>query len=410
MMEKTKKNIPEFRFPGFSGEWVEKKLQDVAKIERGKSKHRPRGAEFLYGGEYPFVQTGDIRNADLYLTTFTQTYSEDGLKQSKLWDEDTLCITIAANIAETTILKIKACFPDSIIGLIPYKEKAAVLFIKYQFDKFKLQIQNLSQGAAQDNLNQEKLLNIKFRFTTLPEQYKISSFITEVNEKLRFLTKKKTLLEQYKKGVMQKIFSQELRFKDDNGNEFPDWEERVLGEVAKRITTKNKAFNTNVLTISAQYGLISQLEYFNKSVSAKDVSGYYLLEKNDFAYNKSYSNGYPMGAIKRLARYEKGIVSTLYICFRNNELFDNAFAEQYFETGIHNKEIEKVAQEGARNHGLLNIGVSDFFNTYLFIPSLPEQTKIANFLSAIDEKIALSTIQIEKTEQYKKGLLQKMFV
>ena len=151
------------------------------------------------------------------------------------------------------------------------------------------------------------------------------------------------------------------------------------------------------------------MEFFNKSVSAKDVTGYYLLDRNDFAYNKSYSNGYPMGAIKRLTRYEKGVVSTLYICFRNKTCFDNSFAEQYFETGLQNNELEKVAQEGARNHGLLNIGVSDFFKIELTIPSLPEQQKIATFLSAIDEKINYCSAQIEKMEAWKKGLLQQMF-
>lgn len=135
---------PTLRFPEFEGAWENKKLSEVAEINRGKSKHRPRNAGFLYGGIYPFVQTGDIKEAGLYLTTFSQTYSEAGLKQSKLWEIDTLCITIAANIAETSILKIKACFPDSIIGLIPKASETIVLFVKYQFDKYKLEIQRLS--------------------------------------------------------------------------------------------------------------------------------------------------------------------------------------------------------------------------------------------------------------------------
>ncbi|MFM7895972.1 MAG: restriction endonuclease subunit S, partial [Flavobacterium sp.] len=227
-MEKV---IPKLRFPEFNGNWEEKKISEISKIARGKSKHRPRNASILYGGKYPFIQTGDIREADLHITSYNQTYSEEGLKQSKLWNENTLCITIAANIAETAILKIKACFPDSIIGLIPFEDKSDVYFIKYQFDKFKIDIQKLSQGVAQDNLNQEKLSNIIFNIPSLPEQQKIATFLTSVDERLTLLAQQKEKLELYKKGVMQQIFAQKLRFKDENGNTYPDWEEKKLGEI-----------------------------------------------------------------------------------------------------------------------------------------------------------------------------------
>ncbi|MCT7535560.1 restriction endonuclease subunit S [Aliarcobacter cryaerophilus] len=196
-----------------------------------------------------------------------------------------------------------------------------------------------------------------------------------------------------------------LRFKEFSG----EWEEQVFKELFERITTKNKENNLNVLTISAQQGLINQEEYFNKSVSSKDLTGYYLLNKNDFAYNKSYSKGYPLGAIKRLNRYEKGVVSTLYICFRAKK--DSVdFIEQYFNSGLMNKEIHKIAQEGARNHGLLNISVTEFFNdTKLILPSKPEQEKIASFLTSIDTKIEQLTKKEELLQQYKKGVMQKIF-
>lgn len=197
----------------------------------------------------------------------------------------------------------------------------------------------------------------------------------------------------------------ELRFEGFEG----EWEEKKLRKLSNRVTSKNKIDNQNVLTISAQKGLVSQFEYFNKSVSAKNLTGYYLLKRDDFAYNKSYSNGYPTGAIKRLNNYALGVVSTLYICFRFNECISLDFIEQYFESGMQNREISKVAQEGARNHGLLNIGVNDFFDINVVFPSLKEQIKNGSFLTSIDTRI--QQLERKKTllEEYKKGVMQKIF-
>ena len=200
--------VPKYRFKEFEndGEWQEKKLGDMSEIGRGKSKHRPRDESSLFGGIYPFIQTGDIRKANLYLTNYTQTYSEKGLKQSKLWDENTLCITIAANIAETAILKIKACFPDSVIGIIPKKGITDVLFINYLIENFKQQIQSFSQGMAQDNLNQEKLSNLIFLFPLIQEQQKIASCLSSLDALITAQTEKIEQLKLHKKGLMQGLF------------------------------------------------------------------------------------------------------------------------------------------------------------------------------------------------------------
>ena len=201
-------NVPKYRFKEFEkdGEWQEKKLGDMSEIGRGKSKHRPRDESSLFGGIYPFIQTGDIRKANLYLTNYTQTYSEKGLKQSKLWDENTLCITIAANIAETAILKIKACFPDSVIGIIPKKGITDVLFINYLIENFKQQIQSFSQGMAQDNLNQEKLSNLIFLFPLIQEQQKIASCLSSLDALISAQAEKIEQLKLHKKGLMQGLF------------------------------------------------------------------------------------------------------------------------------------------------------------------------------------------------------------
>ena len=176
----------------------------------------------------------------------------------------------------------------------------------------------------------------------------------------------------------------ELRFPEFEG----EWITYKLCDVVTRIIRKNKNLETKrPLTISAKYGLIDQIEFFDKYVASKNLKGYYLLKKGEFAYNKSYSNGFPYGAVKRLDLYNQGAISTLYICFEITNKINSNFLKIYFDSNKWNKEMYKIAVEGARNHGLLNIPINDFFNTKHLFPSISEQEKIADFLSAIDKKI-----------------------
>ncbi len=136
-------------------EWNTCTIDDLGAVNRGKSKHRPRNDPQLFGGEYPFIQTGDVKRSNLYITEYTDTYSEKGLAQSKLWSKGTLCITIAANIAESAILGVDACLPDSVVGFIPYEQKTDLKFVKYLLDEFKIYGQQISKGTTQDNLSLE---------------------------------------------------------------------------------------------------------------------------------------------------------------------------------------------------------------------------------------------------------------
>ncbi len=169
--------------------------------------------------------------------------------------------------------------------------------------------------------------------------------------------------------------------------------------MVKRVTRKNKNLESVLpLTISAQKGLVDQNDFFNKTVASRDVSGYYLVKKGEFAYNKSYSNGYPWGAIKRLNHYAMGVLSTLYIVFEPIDI-DTDFLEKYYDTTYWHKEVSKHAAEGARNHGLLNIAASDFFETDLVAPqNIDEQQKIGTFFKQLDDLI---TLHHKKLEQLK---------
>ena len=183
-MDKKNKtpNVPNLRFNGYTENWQKYRTIELGQMQRGKSKHRPRDDEKLYGGAYPFIQTGDIKKANLYIKEYERTYSNYGLSQSKLWSKGTLCITIAANIAETAILGLNACFPDSVIGWISNEKITNNIFIKYYFDFYKTQLKRLSVGGAQENLNLDKLENVYFHIPTLPEQNDITNLLTKIDE------------------------------------------------------------------------------------------------------------------------------------------------------------------------------------------------------------------------------------
>jgi type I restriction enzyme S subunit len=404
------RNVPKLRFPEFEEEWEENKLGNIAVFLKGKGISK---SDISDDGENECIRYGELYTTYNEVISSVISKTNVTLDISVLSEENDVIIPSSGetqlDIATASCVLKKGVILGGDLNII--KSQLNGVFLSYLLNNSKKKdIAKLAQGNSVVHLYNKQLGILKLNYPNSEEQQKIAHFLTSIDHRIQTLEKKKTLLAQYKKGVLQKIFKQELRFKDDDGNEFLRWKKLQLSEIAERVKTKNKIDNQNVLTISAQLGLVSQLEYFNKSVSAKNLTGYYLLKRDDFAYNKSYSNGYPMGAIKRLNKYDFGVVSTLYICFRFNEKVSLDFMEQYFDAGLQNREIEKVAQEGARNHGLLNIGVNDFFEIDLKIPSLLEQTKIANFLSAIDKQIALVNSKIEHTKAYKKGLLQQMFV
>ena len=188
------------------------------------------------------------------------------------------------------------------------------------------------------------------------------------------------------------------------------WQYVDFDQVFERITRKNSVSNDNVLTISGQHGLISQRDYFNKSVASANLSGYTLLERGDFAYNKSYSAGYPMGAIKPLLAYDAGVVSSLYLCFRLRSDVDANldFFRHYFEAGLLNEEISGIAQEGARNHGLLNVSVTDFFKLRLHIPPAPVQRKVAEVINVAEAEERLFERELTRLQTEKRALMQQL--
>ena len=263
------------------------------------------------------------------------------------------------------------------------------------------------------SINYDEFLKLNFNYPSFEEQTQIGNFFKQLDDTIALHQRTLEKYQKLKVSYLEKMFPKgnerypELRFP----NSTDAWEQRKLGEVVERITRKNLNLESRLpLTISAQDGLISQTEFFDKQVASKNISGYYLIENGEFAYNKSYSNGYPWGAIKRLDKYKNGVLSTLYIVFNPIDV-DSQFLVSYFDTTFWHSEIAEIAVEGARNHGLLNIPVMDFFRIKIKIPkSKEEQTQIGNFFKQLDDTIALHQKELAKYQQIKAACLEKMFV
>ena len=215
--------------------WQPKRLDQLGAVSRGRSRHRPRDAAHLYGGPHPFIQTGDVKHAGLYINDHTQTYSDAGLAQSKLWPAGTLCITIAANIADTAILGIDACFPDSVIGFTPDPHEADARFVKYLFDAtIKRRAQQFSQGATQDNLSQEKLLSLEFDVPIVAEQTRIADVLAACDQSIENNKRRMALVEKSARLLYREWFVR-LRFPGYEhtriANGVPKgWKRKALGE------------------------------------------------------------------------------------------------------------------------------------------------------------------------------------
>ena len=214
-------------------------LDRLGEISRGKSKHRPRNDPSLFGGKYPFIQTADVKAAGMYLTKYSETYNDRGLAQSKIWPKGTLCITIAANIADTTILGIDACFPDSVMGFIPFKNVANVKFVKYSFDILQRDCKNISQGTAQDNLSWKKLSTIKFPMPSIDIQNKIVDILSAYDDLIENNEKQIQLLEEAAQRLYKEWFI-DLRFPGHEDVEIvdgipEDWKMEPVGSVIKTV-------------------------------------------------------------------------------------------------------------------------------------------------------------------------------
>ena len=325
---------------------------------------------------------------------------------------DVLYALYGATSGEVAVSRQKGAINQAILAILP-RDDCDARYITAWLRKQKGYIVTTYLQGGQGNLSGMIVKNLEVSIPSLPEQQKIGSMLSHLDSLITLHQRKYDKLCVLKKSMLDKMFPKggslypEIRFAG-----FTDpWEQRKLGDVARRVTRKNENRDSDLpLTISAQYGLVDQRTFFNNQVASKDMSGYFLLHKGEFAYNKSTSTDSPWGAIKRLEKYDMGCVSTLYICF---ELLsgDPDFLVTYYETDRWYKAVQLIAAEGARNHGLLNIAPDDFFETQICIPKrIDEQRQIGAFFDRLDSLITLHQRKLELLRNIKKSMLDKMFV
>lgn len=404
-------NVPKLRFKGFNEDWEEKKLGELGGFFKGngisKSDLSEDGEEcILYGELY-------TKYSEVIDKVYSRTNIELNNKVlSKVND------VIIPSSGETAIdIATASCVKKDNVLLggdlnIFRPKKANGVFISYQLNNSKRnEIAKVSQGASVVHVYNEQLKKISIDIPSLDEQEKIANFLTKVDKIIEKQNEKVSNLEQYKKGMIQKIFSQEIRFKKDNGEEYPDWENKKLEEIALKITEKNKKFRiTNIISNSAKNGLISQRDFFDKDIANKDnINGYYIIEPGDFVYNPRKSNEAPYGPINSYKLNEEGVVSPLYFCFRINKNVNKTYMEYYFKSANWYRYIHMNSDQGIR-HDRVSIKDSEIMGMNINLPSSLEQNKIANFFVNIDSIIEREKQKLEELIKWKKGLLQGMLV
>ena len=386
--------VPNLRFNGYTENWQKYRTIELGKMQRGKSKHRPRDDEKLYGGTYPFIQTGDIKKANLYIREYERTYSNYGLSQSKLWSKGTLCITIAANIAETAILGLNACFPDSVIGWISNDKITNNIFIKYYFDFYKTQLKRLSVGGAQENLNLDKLENVYFNIPTLSEQNDITNLLTKIDELIDTQSKIIDDLVLQKKYIISSL----LKSIQDN-------EKIMLKDILLDYNIKATINNEYPVLSSTASGMYLQSDYFNKEASSDNTIGYKIVPRGYCTYRSMSDTGLFTFNIQKLV--EKGIVSPAYPVFSSNGDYINEFIILYLNNSSYIKKQILELKSGGTRFALP-------FSTLctLKIPKLEKEKQLSliKTITAFERKIENEEIILNALHQQKIFLLNNMFI
>ena len=391
----TIRNVPHLRFPEFTEEWERKRFKDVCNITTGNKNTQDKSDN----GIYPFYVRSKIVERINSWTFDGEAIltAGDGVGVGKVFHYSTGKIGVHQRVYILSDFKCDGKYLYS-----------------YFAGNFYNRVKRMSAKNSVDSVRMEMIADMPISLPSNEEQKKIGHLLALLDERIATQNKIIEDLKKLKSAIIEKLFCSpkdkqpEVRLHGFSDN----WQIIRLSDICHRILRKNTEEQCRrVLTIAAQHGLISQEEFFNKNVASENLSGYYLLQNGDFAYNKSYSGDYVWGTVKRLDNYEQGVLSPLYICFRpDSAKVDSDFLIYYFESKKWHKAVADIAGEGARNHGLLNISVRDYFNTIHCIPSMDEQKQIAQFVNTLSSRILREQRMVNCYAAQRQYLLRQMFI
>lgn len=403
---------PKLRFPSFDEPWEENELSHylVENTERNRGLAFGKGDVLSVSGEYGVINQIAFQG---------RSFAGESVADYHIVGTDDIVYTKSPLKANPYgIIKVNKGIPGIVSTLYAVYHPlntVAPRFVDLYFandlrlNKFLKPLVNI--GAKHDmKVNNSFVLTGTVVFPSISEQQKLVDFFAKLDRRIEAQRKIVDALKKYKRGVFESIFTRKLRLVPKARQS--DWIAFKLSDFATRITRKNNGATDIPLTISAQYGLIDQRDFFSKVVASSDMSGYYLLRRGEYTYNRSTSNDYPFGSIKRLELYNEGAVSTLYLCFAIKEdVVLSNFAKWYFESSQWHRGVNEICAEGARNHGLLNVPTDGFFDTVHILPSdIEEQAQIAAFLSRVHDKLAKAQEELDKLIGLRNGLMQQLFI
>ena len=387
-------------------EWQNFKLREVGTLQRGRSRHRPRYAFHLFNGPYPFIQTGEVREARKYVSTFENTYSEAGLAQSKLWPKGTLCITIAANIAELAILGFDACFPDSVLGFIPDETRSDLDFVYYTLTHFQKQLKHIGEGSVQDNINLGTFEDIEFPFPSLTEQKAIASVLSSLDDKIDLLHRQNKTLEAMAETLFRQWFIEEAK---------EDWELESLGhhiQTINGVSYKSSELNpSNIALVTLKnFGRNGGL----RTDGFKEFTGTFkdsqIMEDGDIAVAHTDLTqdasliGNPI-YILNLSNYDKLVISMDLV---KVNLDSNTITKCFLFHLLKSTDFKDYALACSNGSSVIHLSKKALPSFKFKCPPTEKIGRFTNLVDPMDQKIQKNIKQIQTLENLRDTLLPKL--